>query len=153
MHCRQVTFFTTLCIYIYARSNFWPETVSVSKLWIHTGGPLQLLPWKLQSSDHQKGLISKFPKSLWSADHAFPILTFTSLEVIEQQLIHDPRKRKSSTFFKDRLSSALRSPSSFTLIELNMFRFGINISMESSLFCRCFNPRQQQLGVLWSVWQ
>ena len=41
------------------RSVFCPQNVSVSKLSVHTGGPFQPLPCKIQSSDHQKGPISK----------------------------------------------------------------------------------------------
>ena len=41
------------------RPTFCLETVSVSKPSVHTGGWFELLPWKIQSSDHQKAPISK----------------------------------------------------------------------------------------------
>ena len=88
MRSRQVAFFTTLSIFVHAPSNFLSrDCVNVQAVDPYRRTVPIVAPKNpiFRQSESSNFLIVS---NLGSADHAFPILTFTS---IEQQLIHDPK--------------------------------------------------------------
>ena len=88
MHFCQVKSFTTLSILVYAPSIFLSRNFVNVQAVDPYRGILSIVALKNPIFRPPESSYFQIVSSLWSADHALPVLMFTSLE---QQSIHDPR--------------------------------------------------------------